>query len=179
MAGVCEEFDKGPGGGFVFYDAGSRQSWGQYLEAAPAGWTGGDRDPRVVWCAKGQPGVEVSLATGESIGSGAANTKLAIENCGTASAAGLAAAYRGGSKSDWFLPSKDELNKVYDRRTEIGGLELHIVDEDLYWSSSQHSRFADAVWAQDLHVGARGDAWKDNDPDTTGFGLRVRPIRAF
>jgi len=35
---ACTIGDTGPGGGVVFYDAGSRQAWGRYLEAAPAGW---------------------------------------------------------------------------------------------------------------------------------------------
>lgn len=179
-AGVCEEFDKGPGGGFVFYDAGSRQPWGQYLEAAPAGWTGGDRDPRVQWCAKGQPGRETSLATGVGIGSGAANTKLIIENCGTNSAAGLAVAYRGGGKSDWFLASKDELSKVYDRRTEIGGMQVFLQYQDFFWSSSQGSRRADEAWVQDMYEGEQGEGYKGSGaPENGSTGYRVRPIRAF
>ena len=35
----CAMGTKGQGGGIVFYDAGSSQSWGRYLEAAPAGWS--------------------------------------------------------------------------------------------------------------------------------------------
>ena len=169
-AGVCEEFDTGPGGGFVFYDAGSRQSWGRYLEAAPAGWSGSPDDPNKVWCAKDQPGYARKLATGTQIGSGASNTALIIQNCGSETAAGLAAAYRGGGKADWFLPSKDELAKVYDRRTEIGA------PADVLWSSSQSSNYASAAWCQDFTAFAKGWQNPDGEKNVTG---RVRPVRAF
>ena len=168
-AGVCEEFDTGPGGGFVFYDAGSRQSWGQYLEAAPKGWSGKTDDPQMRWCSVGWPGNDVSLATGTGIGSGAANTQLLIENCSPNSAAGVAAAYRGGGKSDWFLPSKDELDKMHDRRSEVGGL------ADAYYLSSSWKKVEDVgtVWAVCFsdnldQIGCEGSVWQP-----------VRPIRAF
>jgi hypothetical protein len=172
-AGVCEEFDTGPGGGFVFYDAGSRQSWGRYLEAAPPEWSGSPddegywEDPDTQWCAKDQPGYASELATGTQIGSGAANTALIIENCGTDSAAGLAAAYRGGGKSDWFLPSKDELIKVFDRRREIGLAGFY------FWSSSQSNANANWVFYQSLEDGSTHDA------GGKGNVAKVRPVRAF
>ncbi len=176
-AGVCEEFDTGPGGGFVFYDAGSRQSWGRYLEAAPPGWSGSPDDPKKQWCAKDQPGYANKLATGTQIGTGAANTQLIIQNCGTDSAAGLAAAYRGGGKSDWFLPSMDELRKLYDRRSEAG-----TPDCCSFWSSSQNfswspsmelSSGAVSAWGKYFDYGSEySDALKYNDS-------RLRPVRAF
>ena len=47
--------ETGPGGGIIFYDAGSQQSWGQYLEAAPANWDGtnDNEDPYVQWGCRG------------------------------------------------------------------------------------------------------------------------------
>jgi len=55
-------------------------------------------------------------ATATSIGSGLVNTNSVILNQGlvqSSYASGLAKAYRGGGYSDWFLPSKDELNKMF------------------------------------------------------------------
>ena len=58
-------------------------------------------------------------ATGTAIGTGATNTDAIISVQGpteTSYAAGLARAYTGGGYTDWFLPSKDELNKMYLNR---------------------------------------------------------------
>jgi alpha-tubulin suppressor-like RCC1 family protein len=40
VGGLCEIGDTGPGGGKVFYDAGSTQQWGRYLEAATTNLSG-------------------------------------------------------------------------------------------------------------------------------------------
>jgi len=101
---------KGPGGGTVFYDAGSAQTWGRYLEVAPANWAG-SRDPLIWWCnLPGEMGGPAP-ATGKAIGDGASNTDLIVKMC-TAGAAVTARAYRGGGKSDWFLPSLGELQTL-------------------------------------------------------------------
>jgi hypothetical protein len=76
-------------------------------------------------------------ATGTALGTGLANTNTIISVQGATAtdyAAGLARDYNGGSYSDWYLPSKDELNKLYDNRVAIGGFAL-----DGYWSSSEDS----------------------------------------
>ena len=53
-------------------------------------------------------------------------------------AAGLARAYNGGVYTDWYLPSKDELNKLYLNKVVIGGFAGGFPD-GFYWSSSEDS----------------------------------------
>jgi hypothetical protein len=166
LAGACEEFDTGPGGGFVFYDAGSRQSWGQYLEAAPKGWAGTDWDPKIIWCDAGPlGGKDVRVDTSFEIGTGAVNTQRIIEMCGTDTAAGRAAAYRGGGKADWFLPSLDESRKLEDRRTETN------TGEGMWSSTRDNAAVGRALlWWVDT---------QDDVSNTMGTENAVRPIRAF
>ncbi len=159
----------GPGGGVIFYDAGSEQSWGRYLEAAPSGWNTG-ADPTLEWGVN--DGVNCSTlnitgAVGTDIGTGLANTTAITAACTTAArapAAWAAKNYTGGGVS-WFLPSKDELNQLYLRKAVVGGL-----DGDYYWSSSQ----SDAS-------NARDQRFSDGFQDTYGKGNsgEVRPVRAF
>ncbi|MFM8350213.1 MAG: hypothetical protein ACKN9D_04015, partial [Actinomycetales bacterium] len=165
-AGACDLLDTGPGGGIIFYDAGTPQSWGRYLEAAPKGWFGRADDPLYQWCDEYQPGYD-GLATKVTVGSGKDNTELIIANCGTNSAAGAAAAYRGGGKDDWFLPSKDELAKLYDKRSEAG------MSGVFFWSSSQGEYSAVNAWGQFFDDGHQFNDGKD---DAVGS---VRPVRAF
>jgi len=164
----CRVGDTGPGGGVVFYDAGSSQSWGRYLEVAPKGWSGRAKDPGHEWCADDQSGYDSEVPTGKGIGSGRANTTAIIKMCGKQSAAGAAAAYTGGGKADWFLPSKDELNELYKQRAVVGGLA-----SDYFWSSSQSSDpILFLAWLQDFNDGYQFYSYKDAD-------YRVRPVRAF
>ena len=124
--GACAIGDIGPGGGMVFYDAGSEQAWGRYMEAAPAGWNGGSTNQKEVWCDKIGPTVALS----ESISSGFDNTKTMVAAC-SLGAANTAATYTGGGKNDWFLPSLAELTELWKQRDKLG-----ISGSDYYWSSS-------------------------------------------
>ena len=106
--------DTGPGGGIVFYDAGSVQSWGRFLEAACAGWQnncdGTTADPQVVW---GCDESSISGADGLAIGTGAKNTTNILAGCSDAGiAADLADDYSHNTLNDCFAPSKDELNQM-------------------------------------------------------------------
>jgi hypothetical protein len=162
QGGRCAIGSKGPGGGKVFYDAGSKRAWGRYLEAAPVGWSGSPNDPRVPWCDDGR---QVLIGgTKAGIGKGAANTRRMAAKC-RSGAANSARAYKGGGKSDWYLPSKAELNALYKNRAAVGGCPNYGC-----WSSTE----ADAgyAWFQDFSSGLQLGGKKD-------FADGVRPIRAF
>ena len=80
--------------------------------------------------------------TGTYIGLGLPNTLAIITSAlvtGTTNmssfAAGLANSYRGGGYIDWFLPSKDELNVLYQAKDSIGGFAT--TGHPTYWSSTQ------------------------------------------
>lgn len=65
----------GPAGGWVFYDAGSAESWGRYLEAANSGWIAGGNDPESQWLGFIDGGYELT-GTGPEIGAGEENTSI-------------------------------------------------------------------------------------------------------
>jgi hypothetical protein len=81
----------------------------------------------------------------------------------------VARAFQGGGKSDWSLPSKDELNQMYIQRSAIGGFVA-----GYYWSSSEASSQYNAseVWSQNFKDGYQDTVFK-------GGGRPVRPVRAF
>ena len=80
-------------------------------------------------------------------------------------AADRATDYSNSGESDWFLPSKDELNKLYINRASVGGF-----SSDAYWSSSEN--VDDDAWGQGFNVGSQGGSSKD-------LTFLVRPVRSF
>jgi hypothetical protein len=140
----------------VFYDAGSVQPWGRYLEVGPD-------FTRTEWCDVWDLFV---AGTKETIGTGKTNTELITAACG-AGAANTVSDYDGGGKTDWFLPSRDELNELYKQRDSVGGFET-----DKYWSSSQYVAYA--AWGQYL-IGRDGY----QSGSATHYANGVRPVRAF
>jgi hypothetical protein len=177
--------DVGPGGGIVFYDAGSVQSWGRYLEVACNGWQNNCSsgvDPFTVW---GCAGLNVAGAAGMAIGTGLQNTKDIINGCPEVNiAAKLADDLELGGKNDWFLPSRDELNELCKwaqntgqaagAGTQCSGGSLRTgFDSGSFWSSSEYIEgTSEGVWYRYLGIGFEGVM---NKP----ANLYVRPVRAF
>ena len=167
--------DTGPAGGLIFYiDEADEHSW-TYLEVAPASteWTGkewGDYEVEI--------GGDAALT---SIGDGqAATTAIVAHMVGkgiTGTAAQLCDALSHNGLEDWFLPSKDELNAIWENIVDdgdgnnsgVGGFTT--AAGDYYWSSSEYdSRYA---WAQRFYGGAQGY------PDKPLHSFPVRAVRAF
>ena len=116
-------------------------------------------------------------ATGTVIGTGATNTTTIISEQGpteTSYAAGLARAYTGGGHTDWFLPSKDELNKMYLNKSTIDATANSNSGSGFasayYWSSTEYG--SNGAWDQDFDDGYQANYYKIH-PD------RVRAVRAF
>jgi hypothetical protein len=113
-------------------------------------------------------------AIGTAIGTGFSNTSNIIASQGgtaTSYAAGVARAYTGGGYTDWYLPSKEELNKLYLNRVAIG--EFISNSYGLYWSSSEIQAYPfHSAWLQDFGNGGPLSSFKD-------FDVNVRAIRSF
>ena len=107
-----------------------------YDAAVPHGLIAAERDQgRAVWgCGISE---EIIGAQGKAIGTGKQNTIDIVNGC---SRAGIAARICSNlilnGYSDWYLPSKDELNQLYINRVAIGGF-----DDKYYWSSSQNGSY--------------------------------------
>ena len=154
--------DIGPAGGWIFYDKGNSSDGWRYLEAAPE-----DQAEGVKW---GCSGESIPGARGIAIGTGKINTQAIIKSCSKDKiAAKKCTEYRGGGKSDWFLPSKDELNLLFENlyKNGIGGFA-----EEYYWSSSEEDGYPAPGWLQDFSFGGQNDYAKDTI-------CKVRAVRAF
>ncbi|HZV67955.1 MAG TPA: hypothetical protein VFG10_00335 [Saprospiraceae bacterium] len=114
----------------------------------------------------GCPGINIQGANGIALGTGNQNTIDIINTCPES---GIAARKCSdlilGGFSDWYLPSRDELNKLSLNRVPIGGFA-----DALYWSSSEFTN--NDAFDQFIFSGFQCDGYK-GDTD------RVRAVRSF
>jgi len=159
--------DTGPAGGVIFYDKGNYSDGWQYLEAAPASTEWTER----TW---GSNGTFIG-GTKEDIGTGKSNTTIIVAWLNRQGEAGKAAQVcdalvvenNGVKYSDWFLPSKVELNLMYENlcRENVGSFADYY-----YWSSSEGD--AESAWLQNFDNSLQYDYDKYSN-------VRVRAVRAF
>jgi hypothetical protein len=119
----------------------------------------------------------VTGATDTALGTGSSNTDAIIAVQGATAksyAAGLARAYTGGGYTDWFLPSKNELNKMYLNKGDINTIAAANSGSNFsngyYWSSTESNGY----YALRQSFGAGGQ-----DGNFKGFSSFVRAVRAF
>ena len=148
-------------GGIVFYLDGN----GGGLIAAPSDQSSAS------WGCYGQ----FIGGTSSDVGTGAANTTAIVSGCSeTAIAAKICADLTLGGYDDWFLPSKDELNLMYENIGQGNVLGLGNVGNFIsawYWSSTESGD--DAAWKQLFNNG--NQSANDSKPNTS----HVRAVRAF
>ena len=130
-------------------------------------------------------------ATATALGTGKANTAtiLAVQGTAAVYAAGVARAYTGGGYADWYLPSKDELNKLFLNRAAIGGFDLTPGGDSSwgagpYWSSSEYIEGGTPsvlfAWAQYFSAGSSAyPAGVQHVDYKSGPDYRVRAVRSF
>ena len=159
----------GPAGGYVFYDQGSIINGWRYLEVGPS-----DISTSAEW---GCIGTTIS-GISNAIGTGQANTNLILAGCSTTGIASrLCDQATINGFSDWYLPSKDEFNAIYQNIYTIGignfntntGPNSSVTSTNRYWTSSQVTPYG---WAQDFTPYYQQIVGKSEL-------CRVRPIRQF
>jgi hypothetical protein len=190
--------DTGPGGGIIYFVSNESFTCGptlasscNYLEVAPSGWNTGS-DPKV-FSELGSSDVITNDAVAYNnllgVGLGYKNSLaiVAQNGAGTTYAAGVARAYAGGSKSDWYLPTTAELNLLCQWARGVApsvitgciGGTLNSATYGAgtagfasggYWSSSEYD--ASNAWYPNFANGFQNYGGKNN-------ALFVRPVRAF
>jgi len=159
----------GPAGGIVFYDKGQETDGWRFLEVAPV-----DYEFQATW---GYRGISIT-ETDEYIGSGQKNTDIIADMGDVNSAAYKCKQLNIAGFSDWFLPSKDELDQMYSvlHKQNLGSF-----SSDWYWTSSVgegEPRYF--TWAQNFSDGEQYSAIDfEGTANYRNYELGVRAIRAF
>lgn len=168
----------------------------RYLEAAPADLRVVNGSPTVDSTVAGYTGFifgyyretsdgsNILLSTKTGIGEGYSNTDILVSNMkdaaytsssGTGTTSSYAArlcdvlVYEVDEEvfTDWFLPSKGELNLMYENLLKQG---LGSFADYNYWSSSEY--YAVYAWERIFSFGSQGYIYRSNE-------VCVRPVRAF
>ncbi len=132
----------------------------------------GDQGFEIEW---GCPSLISFGAKGLELGTGTQNTIDIISACNTSNiAADLCDKYENDGFEDWFLPSRDELDSLYQHKEIVDEVAVknngNVLKGGEYWSSSH--QLDNTVWYQSFNAGNQAGVEKDAK-------LYVRAIRAF
>ena len=148
-------------GGIIFYLDGN----GGGLIAAPSDIASAEWGCINTW---------ISGPNSTGVGTGLQNTESILNYCPTSNIAAEYCAYNTlGGYTDWFLPSKDELNLMYlniGQGNALGLANIGVFNNSFYWSSTQI--ISHDAWGQNFSNGSQ----YGNDKDVHNY---VRAIRAF
>ncbi|MDE6244431.1 MAG: hypothetical protein K2M50_02105 [Treponemataceae bacterium] len=179
VAGNYDIGDFGPGGGYVFYysEAGfpvyesdnASPVICHYLECSPV------ELGSITWCPCGNS-KWCNVNTMDGVGAGKLNTRhiLTYYNASSLTPSNCAAYacsryFTGTTKEgEWYLPSKIELDLIYETLRKSG----KIVSDSWHWSSSQSSN--SSAWGQRF-----SDGYQNYNYDNKSYSLVVRAVRAF
>lgn len=193
--GNCELLGAGPGGGTIFYYSATPFTCGvardklcNYLEAAPDGWNGG-ADPNLPGCyGSGAGSGEGSFVFGE----GAYNSLRLMTGCTDRFGIGydlnqtadrVVDRYTNSGYSDWFIPSKPELNELckFARGQATGNTSVACTSSGSLASGFRAAPYFSSSTTENMKY--RWDIWFSNATETYLHGYdtqqAVRPIRAF
>jgi hypothetical protein len=193
---VCKIGMKGPGGGLIFFvDYNNEFETYDYLEAAPtdalfpSGEGGGVWATAVLNCGPSPRNyncqtysiyteTNVALATilgrhrGLFGGKAATEAIVARHDAGSIAkntyAAGIADTYEANGKTDWWLPSKDEMGKMAENLNNRG---LGSFRALTYWTSSEHG--SENGYQYNFEFGYSTKNIKQSG------NIYVRPVRGF
>jgi hypothetical protein len=166
-AGAYKLGDRGPSGGLVFFDKGKVEDGWRYLEAAPTD--------------AGEGGIWGSAITIKSVrtprGSIDSNRQYmetlvaALGGYGHCAAAKACYDYKAGEFTDWFLPTKDQLDLMYKNLKKAG---LGRFASEWYWSSTLIRTTSGTGNAVCLSFGNGSQANMNYE-----YKARIRAVRAF
>jgi hypothetical protein len=157
----------GPAGGFIFYNKIDTVGGWNFLECSNI-----DIPNSKFFAPSNELFHIAGLETG--IGKGKSNTTSIINAIGNINSAAMACeTLTQNGFSDWFLPSRDELIKIYQNVFLINSSSFNSTN---YWSSSQDEVYTQNAWVQIMN---QSQSVSGTYTELKSSLFKVRPIRCF
>jgi hypothetical protein len=157
----------GPAGGIIFYHKTDTIDGWNFLECAPS-----DIATSKIFANSNQLTMIPNLEYG--LGKGGGNTAQILSAIGNGNNAAKACeTYSINGFSDWYLPTRDELIKLYQN---LLPLNQGTLNGNTYWSSNQDPMYVQNAWVQAMLQAPSGTGTYTQQKTTLN---RVRPVRCF